>query len=129
MPAGDAQRVWFPEMLSELRRLWSANMSWEDLAALCMRMTEIRREIRRSRGILPPLTRCRACGRASRADIAGVSVRSALFALASERLVTDAEFHRLDQDWKKQRAARRLDPYGRTAPPSQPAHAESCRHL
>ena len=89
MPAGDAQRVWFPEMLSELRRVWSANISWEGLAALCARVTEIRTDIRRTRGILPPLTRCRACGRASRSDIPGVSVRSALFAVAREDLVTD----------------------------------------
>jgi hypothetical protein len=128
MPAGDAQRVWFPEMLSELHRAWSAGMSWEDLGALCARVTEMRREIRRSRGILPPLTRCPACGRASRADIAGVSVRSALFALAGEGLVTEAEFRRLDRDWMKHRATLRLDPYGRTNPPSQPADPERCRH-
>lgn len=128
MPAGDAQRVWFPEMLSELRRVWSVHMSWDDLAALCARVTEMRSEIRRTRGILPPLTRCRACGRASRSDIPGVSVRSALFALASEGLVTDAELRRLDHDWKKHRAALRLDRYGRMAPLAQPARAERCRH-
>ena len=128
MPAGDAQRVWFPEMLSELRRVWWANISWEGLAALCARVTEIRTDIRRSRGILPPLTRCRACGRASRSDIAGVTVRSALFALASEGLVTVAELRRLDHDWKKHRAALRLDRYGRMAPPSQPADPDRCRH-
>lgn len=126
MPAGDAQRVWFPAMLSELHRARAANMSWEDLAALCARVTEMRTEIRRSRGILPPLTRCPACGHASRSDIAGVSVRSALFALASEGLVTDAEFRRRDRDWKKHRASLRLDPYGRTAPP--PPDPEHCRH-
>lgn len=128
MPAGDAQRVWFPEMLSELRRVWSANMSRAELAALCARVTEMRMEIRRSRGILPPLTRCPACGSTSRADIAGVSVRSALFALASEGLVTEAELRRLDRDWKKHRAALRLDRFGRIAAPSQPTHPEHCRH-
>ena len=54
MPSGDAQRVWFPEMLEELRSTWSSAMTWEELADFCWRMTEKRKEIRRTRGIQPP---------------------------------------------------------------------------
>jgi hypothetical protein len=40
MPAGDTQRVWFPEMIEELRTSWSMTMPWEDLADFCARMTK-----------------------------------------------------------------------------------------
>ena len=35
MPAGGAQRIWFPEMLSELKRIWSSALTWEELADFC----------------------------------------------------------------------------------------------
>ena len=81
MTSGDAQRVWFPEMLDELERTWSASVSWEELADFRHRMTEKRKDIRESRGIEPPLTRCPRCGAVSRCDVSGISIRSALFAL------------------------------------------------
>ena len=37
MPAGDAQRVWFPAMIEELKTSWSETMSWNELADLCAR--------------------------------------------------------------------------------------------
>ncbi len=40
MPAGDAQRVWFPEMLDDLRSFWFKKIAWETLADFCERMTE-----------------------------------------------------------------------------------------
>lgn len=49
--------------------------------------------------------------------------------LASEGVVTDAEFRRLDQDWKKRRAALRLDCFGRIAHPSEPSNPRCCGHL
>ncbi|MBW2455804.1 MAG: hypothetical protein JRI68_14905 [Deltaproteobacteria bacterium] len=84
-------------MLEDLERTWSASMTWEELADFCERMTEKRREIRQSRGIDPPRTRCLKCGTVSRSDISGVSVRSALFALKKTRVVTEAEFKALDK--------------------------------
>lgn len=113
MAAGDAQRVWFPEMLDDLRATWSASMTWDELAGFCQRTTEKRRAIREARGILPPRMRCPRCGAVSRSDIRGVSVRSALFALRKLGAVTEAEFKDLDRSWKKHRARHALDPYGR----------------
>ena len=40
MAAGDAQRVWFTEMLVDLKSARSPSMSCEALAAFCQRMTE-----------------------------------------------------------------------------------------
>jgi hypothetical protein len=60
----------------------------------------------------------------SRGDIKGVSVRSALFALRKAGLLSDAEFKQLDLDWKKRKAARGLDAYGKK-PPVLPAATAS----
>jgi len=123
MPAGDAQRVWFPEMLDDLRSFWSKEAAWEKLADFCERMTEKRKEIRLTRGIQPPRraslqqgVRCPRCGQtsgANRADPLGVSIRSALFALKNNGVITGAEFKELDRSWMKHRAKHDLDPYGR----------------
>ena len=112
MPSGDAQRVWFPEMLEALRSTWSKEMTWVELVDFCRRMTERRKAIRHSRGIRPPKTRCPGCGRVSRTDISGVSVRSALFALKKDGIINEVEFKALDKSWKKYRAEHNLDPYG-----------------
>ena len=112
MPAGDAQRVWFPEMLEELKTFWSSSTSWDDLADFCARMSEKRKEIRQARGIQPPKTQCPKCGKVSRSDISGASIRSALFALKNNGVITDAEFKGLDKSWMKHKKANGLDAYG-----------------
>lgn len=113
MPSGDAQRVWFPEMLEVLTAEWSPSTTWDELVDLCGRLTDLRTDLRQSRGIQAPLTRCPKCGGVSRGDIKGVSVRSALFALRKVGTLSEADFRRLDRDWKKHRAARGLDALGR----------------
>lgn len=119
MPAGDAQRVWFPEMLEQLRSTWSRTMTWPEVVDFCSRMTALRSEIRRTRGILPPLTRCPHCGTVSRSDIKGVSIRSALYALKNDGAITEEEFKQLDKSWKKHRTAHGRDAYGQAAKPRQ----------
>ena len=113
MPAGDSQRVWFPSMIEELRLAWSAEMTWEELAEFCSRITQVRKEIRHSRGIRPPLTRCPRCGESSRSELEGVSVRSALYVLKNHDIVTEAEFEALDKSWKRHRAKSALDAFGK----------------
>ncbi len=115
MSAGDAQRVWLPEMLAELKRTWSRAMTWEELAELCWRMAAKRSSIRQEKGIKPPRMRCPLCGRVSSSDIAGISIRSALFALKNSGVVTEAEFRELEKSWKRQKAAQGLDSYGQKA--------------
>lgn len=113
MPAGDAQRVWFPEMIEELKRTWSRAMTWKDLADFCTRMTEKRKQIRHERGILPPKTRCPKCGKVSRSDISGVSIRSALFILKNNGVITEDEFKEIDKCWMKHKKKNGLDAHGR----------------
>ncbi len=119
MPPGDAQRVWFPEMLEDLRNTWSKAMTWEELSDFCHRMTEKRREIRHSRGIEPPRMRCPKCGQVSRSDISGVSIRSALFALKKIDAVTEVDHKALDKGWMSHKKRNRLDAYGRQVEPPE----------
>ena len=135
MPPGDAQRVWFPAMIEELGSTWSKSMGWEEMIAFCARMTTLRLEIRRARGLRPPLTRCSRCGSESRSDIEGVSVRSALFALRKNGIITEAERKELDKSWMKHKAQHGLDYLGGPIEPPIPetissglAEAGSC-HL
>jgi len=121
MPAGDAQRVWFPEMLDELLHLWSASASWEELADFCHGMTEKRKEICESRGIKSPLFRCWTCGVVARSAIPEVSIRSALFALKKMGAITEAERKALDKSWKNHKKSNGLDPYGRRLESSENA--------
>jgi len=124
MPPGDAQRVWFPEMLDDLRSFWSEEIAWEALADFCERMTEKRKRIRLERGIQPPRTahlppgeRCPKCGQmsgtTSRREPLAVSIRSALFALKKDGLIDEAKFNEFDKSWKKHRKKNGLDAYGR----------------
>jgi hypothetical protein len=113
MASGDAQRVWFPEMVDELRRRWSISLTWDEVVALCDDATAQRTRIRQERGILPPRMRCPHCGEVSQADIPGISVRSLLFALEHDGQIDEEAFVRLDRSWKKHRAAHSLDAYGR----------------
>lgn len=57
MPDGDTPRVWFPEMLDELKEQWNAFLSWEEHSTLCERMTERREELRQERGLEGPSIR------------------------------------------------------------------------
>ena len=88
-------------------------MTWEELADFCGRMTEKRKEIRQTRDIQPPRRRCPNCGRVSRSDISGVSIRSALFALKNIGVITDDEFKELDKSWARHKAKHDFDLYGR----------------
>ena len=124
MAAGDAQRVWFPKMIDELRAFWSEARGWVELADFCGHMTERRKEIRAEKGIrppkiappLPPGVRCPGCGRvsktAARPDPLGVSIRSALFALKNNEVISADEFKDLDKNWMKHKRKNKLDAYG-----------------
>jgi hypothetical protein len=110
MPAGDAQRAWFPEMLADLKSHWSSDMTWEGLAVFCHDMTEKRQRIKEANGINPPRMACKQCG--GRMVLRPISIRSALFALRKINAVDEAEFQKLDREWGKHRKAHGLDAFG-----------------
>ena len=50
MPAGDASRTWFSEMIEALRREWKPEMPWEQVVALRDCLDAMLQEIRLLRG-------------------------------------------------------------------------------
>ena len=93
MPAGDARRVWFPEMLDDLKSYWSTDWSWKGFAVFCEAMTEKRQAIKKARGVGPPGT-CKKCG--SKMALMPISIRSALFALRKIAVIDEDDFYDFD---------------------------------
>ena len=62
MPKGDAQRVWFPEMLARLRSEWRETMSFAALVELRDSLDTMLHQIRSERHISSPVFTCPKCG-------------------------------------------------------------------
>lgn len=113
MAAGDAQRVWHPAMLAELKQFWMPGKSWDEVVAFCDRMTIMRKELALSKDIKPPMIKCHKCGTRARAAYPTISVRSLIFALQKIDVVSDEQLKEIDRDWKKHQRKNKLDGYGR----------------
>ena len=112
MAAGDSQRAWFPEMISELKNTWSHQMTWEECADLCHQMTLFRKSIWKERNIKPARMWCKNCQEYHDSRPPDISIRSMLFALKKIDAIDQDELARLDKSWKKYRKAASLDAYG-----------------
>ena len=127
MAAGDAQRVWFPEMLEELVAWWKPDVTWEALGEFCGRMMEMRKAIRENRGIEPPLMYCGEWDRMERMDVPGITIRSALFALKKAGVVSDEQLQELDRSWQRHQRTNGLDGYGKKKEKHDTRH-KSCEN-
>jgi hypothetical protein len=76
-------------------------------------MTEKRKRIRLERDIQPPMMWCPKCGKRTRAGVSNVSIRSALFALKKDGLISEAELKELDKSWMMHKKKNGLDASGR----------------
>ncbi|MBL0243852.1 MAG: hypothetical protein IPQ22_07555 [Rhodoferax sp.] len=112
MPAGDAQRTWFPELIDLLRRNWNPSMSMLQLIELRNQLDGMLQTIRTEHSILPPLMTCSHCGIKSRAARHKVSVRAMIFALSRFRIASLDEVHALEKLWDRYRRDEHLDLYG-----------------
>lgn len=115
MPAGDAQRTWFPEMVTVLRRDWNESMSMADLVELRDRLDTILQSIRAERGILTPLMTCPSCGSTGHAGAPRVSVRALILSLARFEVASPDEVRSLEQSWNRYRREKGLDLHGQEA--------------
>jgi hypothetical protein len=118
LPAGDAHRVWFPEMLAALRSQWNPGMSLAGLIELRTSVDGILRQIRHERHILPPVIRCRRCGRTGQAAEPKVSVRATILALARFDIASPTVTKKMEKEWAKYRVQNGLDLYGQAAAPA-----------
>jgi hypothetical protein len=81
MAAGDAQRVWFPEMIERLRSQWRQGMSCDSLIGLRDDMDAMLQRIRSDRHIRPAIFRCPECGHIGEGAEPHVSVRAMILSL------------------------------------------------
>lgn len=112
LPLGDAQRAWFPEMITVAKERWHKNIAWKDTILLCSEMQDLRDKIRKEKQIKPVRIFCKRCNTYSMSTPATVSPRSLLFMLKKENIITEDEFKTLEKDWKKYRKIHNLDAYG-----------------
>jgi hypothetical protein len=93
--AGDAHRVWFPEMVEHLRLRWRDDLSMEALLGLRDEIDDMLGRIRSTRHISNPVFKCPACGHIGRGADPQVSVRATILALARFRVARENRHGRL----------------------------------
>jgi hypothetical protein len=98
MPAGDAQRVWFSEMVERLRSRWQEGTSLEALIKLRDELDAMLAQIRSERAIRTPVFTCPRCGSTGPGAKPHVSVRATIFALARFGIAT-GDPKALEEDW------------------------------
>jgi hypothetical protein len=116
MPAGDASRTWFSEMIDALRQAWKSEMAWEQVIALRDRLDAMLKEIRFSRGVRPPTIWCPVCNQRTQQAAPSVSVRALILELGRFGIVGAVEAKSLEKRWAKHRKENSLDRNGKPDP-------------
>lgn len=127
MAPGDAQRVWFPQMIETLRSQWRAELPWEALVALRDELDGMLARIRVEAQVRPAVQRCRACGFAGPAAEPHVSVRAMILSLIRFGIAPAETVYALEKSWALHRKQHGLDLYGKSAP-MPPVQLTSCGH-
>lgn len=136
LPAGDGNRVWFPEMIEMLRSQWNESMAFQRLIELCAILDGMFQQ-RRPIGLsLPPGSRCPKCGRIVRSESFGrhrISVRAAILTLGRFGIASPALTKKIEKEWSKYRTQNGLDLYGYPSPalaqtPGDESNRPSCTH-
>ena len=123
MASGDAQKVWFPELIAMVQQAGDAAMSMEALLRLRDRLNTTLQTIRHTRQILPAMMWCPHCQAHHRAAPPRVSVRAMLLALGRFAAMATTDVQALEKRWNRYRRQHQLDRYGQqadavSAPPS-----------
>lgn len=125
--AGDAHRVWFPEMMEHLRLRWRDDLSMEALLRLRDELDDMLGRIRSTRHISNPVFKCPACGHIGRGADPQISVRATNLALARFGVTAREAARALEKAWRTYRNTAGVDLYGHAAP-SEPARLPRCAH-
>jgi hypothetical protein len=126
VPAGDPQRVWFPEMIQKLRDEWHVGMPFTDLIELRDSLDSILCEIRFTRGIHTPVFKCPACGHIGPGAEPKVSVRAMILSLARFQIAEAEHSKVLEQEWAVYRKKNQFDLYGKAT--ASESRANDCVH-
>ncbi len=108
MASGDAQRVWFPELIAIVRQAGNPAMSMDALLRLRDRLDASLQTLRQTRQILPAMMWCPHCQARHRAAPPSVSVRATLLAVGRFTQATAAEVQALEKQWNRYRRQHQL---------------------
>ena len=127
MAAGDAQRVWFQEMIERLRSQWHWSMSFDAIVELRDDLDATLQRIRSERHIRSPVFRCPQCGQVGKGAEPHVSVRAMILSLNRFGIAPAEQAYALEKAWAVYRKENGLDLNGEpmASPPTQVA---SCVH-
>ena len=128
MAAGDAQRVWFPEMIERLGSQWHQDMSFDAIVKLRDELDEMLQRIRSERHICPPVLKCPKCGYVGKGAEPHVSVRAMILSLIRFGIAAAEPTYMFEKGWAAYRKQKDLDLYGKD-PASRSAHIAACVHL
>lgn len=127
MAAGDAQKVWFPEMIERLRSQWHPGISFDAIVELRDDLDAMLERIRSARSIRPPTLRCPRCGHVGEGVAPHVSVRALILSLQRFGIADAEHIKTLEKRWAAYRQQHTLDPYGKHAEPT-PDMPARCGH-
>jgi hypothetical protein len=113
MAAGDAQRVWFDEMIERLRLKWHREMQPEELIQLRDELDEMLQQIRSDRQLRPPVLRCPECGHVGEVAASHVSVRAMILSVIRFEMDAADTTRPVEKKWKAYQKANRLDLNGK----------------
>jgi hypothetical protein len=119
MPAGDARRTWFLEMIAALGSEWRDSIPSTELIALSGRLDDMLHRIRSERNINSPIFTCPHCGVPAKAAEPRVTVRATVLALGRFHLAPEATVKRVERAWAKYRKEYGLDLYGAASEPTK----------
>ena len=127
MAAGDAQRVWFREMVERLRDQWHPEMPFDAMIPLRDDLDKTLQRIRSERNIGSPVFRCPHCGHVGPAATPHVSVRAMILSLKRFGIAPADQIHDLEKRWAVHRKQNDLDVYGKQTS-SKPVETSLCTH-
>jgi hypothetical protein len=113
MASGDAQRVWFPEMIEALRSEWHHGMSFEATVELRDELDAMLQRIRSERHIRTPVFKCPHCGHVGEGRQPHVSVRAMLLSLLRFGIADAEQVKTLEKRWAVYRQQNKLDIFGK----------------
>jgi hypothetical protein len=127
MPAGDASRTWFPEMLQTLRAKWRPDMTFADLIALRDELDTMLHRIRSVRHIHAPVVTCWRCGHVGPGVEPDVSVRAMILSLGRFGIAPADQVKELEKRWAAYRKHNGLNLHGKVGD-SAPGITPGCGH-
>jgi hypothetical protein len=114
MAAGDAQRVWFPEMIETLCSEWRLGMTFEATIELRDGLDATLQRIRSEQHIPTPVFKCPRCGHVGEGAQPHVSVRAMLLSLVRFGIADAEQIKTLQKNWAVYRQQNRLDIFGKS---------------